>query len=266
MNNTDLIAFNTISTFVSELGKEFSSKHKPLKLYWRLIRKTTLSHEKVISKHLQVFSSFCIKNREAIREKNSNKLVEKKITYSDRVFINMGNIFNMADKDTSEVIWKHLLCISALVDPAGKAKEILQKNMEDGKTGKDETELLTSIISKVESIQSIDKSGDPMAAVSSIMSSGVFTEILGGMQSGLASGKLDIGKLVGAVQGMVSSLGSSMGDDPEAGNAFAMISSITSMLGGSQGSQGLGFGMALPQLNTTPNPNPKIEEFSEEKK
>ena len=45
-----------------------------------------------------------------------------------------------------------------------------------------------------------------MEAVASIMKSGVFAELVGGMGNGLQDGSLDLGKLMGTVQTMVSTL------------------------------------------------------------
>ena len=273
MNDTSLITFKAISNFVNELATVFATKHKPLKLYRHLINKTQISHDKVILKHIAASRKFCIANRDGIHDSDASKFTKKTIRYSSRVFINMKAIFNIADKDTAVVIWNHLLCISALVDPAGKAKEILRKNQEDGKSGEDETEFLTNIISKVEA--SVQPDADPMAAVSSIMSSGIFTDLIGGMQSGLTTGKLDLGKLVGAVQGMVSSLGSEMDDNPETAGAMNMLSSMTSMMGNMTATDGdqqmqapdmsqMMAGMKTMMSGIAPQPETKIEEIQEE--
>ena len=110
---SSLITFEAISNFTNDLGEVFSDKHRPLKLYIHLINKTTLQHKDPIIKHIDAFRKFCTANRDAIAEKNVKKLVEEKISYSNRVFIDMKQILNMADKETSNVIWKHLLTISA---------------------------------------------------------------------------------------------------------------------------------------------------------
>ena len=39
----------------------------------------------------------------------------------------MDKVFNLAEEDEKDVIHKHLLTLSALTDPTGKAREILQK-------------------------------------------------------------------------------------------------------------------------------------------
>jgi len=207
MNNKNsmdynLLIFKTISTFVNELSDIFSSQNHPLKLYQRLINKTTVNHEKTIEKHILAFRKFCISNRDLILSKNISKLssIESKIEYSDKVFIDFESIFKSADKDTTMVIFDHLLTISALVDPTSKAKEIL-KNDEKSK----EADFLSTMIEKVEENVDINSS-NPMEVVNSIMSSGVFNDLLSNMNNSLQDGSLDLGKLVGTVEKLCSNM------------------------------------------------------------
>jgi hypothetical protein len=263
-SNTSLICFKAISNFTTELGETFSRQHRPLKLYKRLINQTTLTHEQAIQNHIDAFRKFCVENRDAIAKKDHNSVLNPKISYSQRVYIDMSEIFKLADKETTPIIWQHLLCISAIVDPAGKAKEILKENLEAGKTGGTETNFLTDIIDKVES--HVDPNANPMEAVSSIMQSGIFTDLIGGMNQGLSDGSLDIGKLMGAVQGMVGKLdqGNGAGSDPQTANAMNMISSMMGNMGNNQGDggdvpdlAGLMQGMmgSLSSSQNTPNDN-----------
>lgn len=198
----NLLIFKTISTFVNELSEIFSSQNHSLKLYQRLINKTTVNHEKSIEKHILAFRKFCISNRDLILSKNVSKLssVDSKIEYSDKVFIDFASIFKSADKDTSMVIFDHLLTISALVDPTSKAKEIL-KNDEKSK----EADFLSTMIEKVEENVDINSS-NPMEVVNSIMSSGVFNDLLSNMNNSLQDGSLDLGKLVGTVEKLCSNM------------------------------------------------------------
>jgi hypothetical protein len=61
-----------------------------------------------------------------------------------------------------------------------------------------------------------------MEAVSSIMQSGVFQELVTGMGQGLQNGELDLSKLMGTVQNMVG--GMSGGDDDN--NPMAMMNTM----------------------------------------
>jgi len=227
-----LICFNAIVNFTNELVEHFSKHQRSLKLYGRLINKTTISHKESIQKHISSFHKFCVSNRDAIFSKNTNLSVAK-IEYSSRVYIDMENIIKHSDKDSLAIIWQHLLTISALVDPAGKAKEVLKENLASGKTSQNETDFLTNIINKVEPHVSADS--NPMQAISSIMSSGIFTDLLGGMNSGISNGSLDLSKLMGAVQSMVGNNGGDGSD--QSGQAMNMISNLMGSMGGISGTQ-----------------------------
>jgi hypothetical protein len=229
-SETYLLCFKAVCNFVNDLNDAFGNKYKPLKLYNRLISKTQICHETAIKKHLKVFTNFCVSNREVFLERDSKKLVNTKLEYSSNVYFDMSIIFSFADEFTKNIIWKHLLTISAFLDPAGKAKEILKKIQEENKDSADESDFLSDIISKVEKNIKPD-SDNPMEAVNNIMQSGVFTDLLSGMQNGLSSGKLDMNKLLGTVQKMVTKLGNESGNDPQTAQ---MINSMSGMIGNIQ--------------------------------
>jgi hypothetical protein len=243
--DTSLITFKTISNFTNDLGDVFSEKHRPLKLYVHLINKTTLSHEQPIQKHIDAFRDFCIANRDAISNKSVD-LNKEKIVYSKRVFINMKEIFDIADKETIDVIWMHLLTISALVDPAGKAREILKEEAQKGGDG-DEINFLTDIISKVEA--NVDPNANPMEAVTSIMQSGIFSDLVTGMGTGLQDGSLDLGKLMNTVQKMVTKLSNDAGDHEGGEQAANMINTmIGSLTAGSKAPSNDGTAQPMPDI------------------
>ena len=126
----NILTFKTINDFVKELSNIFGSTNHSLKLYQRLLDKTTVNHEKSIEKHISVFKTFCVQNRDMILNKNISKLspIHYKVEFSDKVFIDFKSIFNVADNDTKNVIFDYLLTISAFVDPTAKAKDILKKD------------------------------------------------------------------------------------------------------------------------------------------
>jgi hypothetical protein len=92
-----------------------------------------------------------------------------------------------------------------------------------------ETAFISKIIDRVEQTVG-DENTDPTAAISSIMSSGVLTELIGGMQTGLQDGSLDISRLMGAVQGMVSTMSARGGNDPNMEQGMSMITVMMSNL------------------------------------
>jgi len=243
--DTSLITFKAISNFTNDLGEVFSEKHRPLKLYTHLINKTTIAHDKPIEKHIEAFRLFCVANRDAIAAKDIKQISKNKISYSKRVYINMQEIFASSDSETTTVIWKHFLTISALVDPAGKARQILKEQAANG--GGDEVNFLTDIISKVEN--QVNPDSNPMEAVSAIMQSGIFTDLVSGMGNGLQDGSLDLGKLMGTVTTMVTKLSGNAGDQEGGEQAMNMISTMMgNMTAGANSPNNDGTHQPMPDL------------------
>jgi len=234
VNDTSLITFKSISNFTQELGELFSKRQRPLKLYCRLIEKTTLSHNKSIEKHIDAFRRFCKVNRNAIIKKDFNKFTQTKISYSQRVFIDLEPIFRHSDKETTQVIWQHILCISALVDPNGNAKEILKNERQNVAGGDNETNFLNNIFQQVEN-SGDPNSSNPMEMISSIMQSGIITDVMQSLQGGMQDGQLDIGKLMGSMQQIMTKMSGNSGPNPEADKMMNMVTTMmTSMTQGMQ--------------------------------
>jgi hypothetical protein len=230
MNNSELIAFKAISDLVKELNNVFTTKaYHGLKLYEHLLSKTTLSHEKSIKKHISIFRDFCVTNREILPQKNNLLLVQQTVEYSSKAYIDFKKIFDNSDNDTKKVIWKHLMIISATVDPEGEAKKIL-KNDKNHK----EADFLSNIISKVE--KNVKPNSNPMEAVSSIMSSGIFNELITDMNSGIENNELDLSKLMSSVQQICSSLNSNLNESSkEKGGENPMNNMLNGLMSGMKG-------------------------------
>lgn len=271
MNSSDniLITFRLISKFVNELAETFGSKNKSLKLYKRLLSRTTLTHEEQIKKHVESFRVFCFENREALQNKNRDLFKIDILKFSNNVFIDFNNIFKYADDDAKNVIWKHLLVISAYVDPAGKAKEILK-----GDKNNKEANFLSDILDKVEN--NVNPDSNPFEAMSSIMKSGIFTDLISNMNNGIQSGDLDLGKLIGNVQQMCTSISESQGVSAEEGassgfagspNPMDMLNNLMNSSGGEGAPDLSGLTSLLgPMLSglTKQNGGTSIEEIEEE--
>jgi hypothetical protein len=230
-NDQTLNVFKTINGFVKNMNECYGSNQKTLQLYARLISKTTIEDDAPISRHIAAFTKFCAENKDAILEKNYKKLANPKISYNEKVYINMLLIFKAASAGERVVIWKHILTIYAFIDPQSKAKEMLREVIDkDGKGGKEE-EFLTDIFDKVGN--NIQPDGNPLQAVGNLMSSGIFTDIVGSMSSGLENGELDLGRLMGSMQGMVTNIGSmadqnGQSQQPEMAE---MLGQMTAMMG-----------------------------------
>lgn len=231
-----LSLFKAITSFVTSLNECYGPTQKTLQLYARLISKTTLMDDTPINRHIEAFKIFCTANKDAILEKNNQKFVEERISYNERVYIDMAGVFKQATSAEKKIIWKHLLSIFALIDPQSKAKDILKDFLKKDGNGGKEDEFLSDIFDKVGN--NIDSDGNPLQAVGNLMSSGLFTDIVGSMSSGLESGELDLGKLMGSMQGMVSGIGNMAQQDgqeqpPEMaemlGQMNAMMGNLTKM-------------------------------------
>ena len=235
VNDNSLVAFKAITNFVLSLEEVFGRKFRSLKLYARLLQKTTLTHTSVIEKHIQAFYLFLKQNSAALKEQDKSVLHTDVISYSERVYINIKLILNEADGETSMIIWKHLLTIAAIIDPSSKARSILAANNDKIKDNTTEKNFISDIIDQVETHMS--PGADPLEAVSSIMKSDLFSNLVENMGKGIEDGNLNLGKLMGSVQEMVSEV---QGDDqtqnlPSLGPGLDMGSLMKNMVSGLSG-------------------------------
>jgi hypothetical protein len=131
------------------------------------------------------------------------------IQYSDKVFINMKKVFSLADKEQLETIYNHLLTISAVLVPNSKAKKVLKEmknkssSSSDSKSNIDPTEFISKIFKKISENVNLDSS-NPMEMITSLMSSGVLTDIMSMMNDGMGNGSLDIPKLLSTLQSFMT--------------------------------------------------------------
>jgi hypothetical protein len=143
----------------------------------------------------------------------------------------VSSVLKHSDKETSVIIWKHLLTIWGLIDPLSQAKNTL-KEMSVESDNK-ESNFLNSIIEKVESSVDPEKmnGSNPMETINNLMQSGVFNELITGMQSGLSDGSLDMNKLMGSVQGMMTKLSPDGQVPPEISNMMSMMGPMLGNMG-----------------------------------
>lgn len=231
--------FEAIKAFVNDLGEFFAKDSHSLALYERLLNKTSLEHKEAVEKHITAFRKFCVDNETSIF--NKTPTFNESIVYSPRVFIDMNEIFKLSsDDETKNAIWSHLLTITALVNPGSGALTVLKNTTSSSSIPKfegkaDEDDFLNNIISKVE--QHVNpEATNPQEAIASIMSSGLITDLVGSLNTGISSGKLDLSKMMSSVQKMVGNLSGEMGGMGGGGdnNPLSMLSSMMSMMGNQQ--------------------------------
>src|SRR5579872_4374335 len=113
-------AFKAIMDLVDQLREVFciDGNHHEVLLYNHLLTKTQLSNKRAISKHLSCWYNFCNHNQTAIMEKSIDQMMHHKISYSDKVYIDMYVLLKeCGDIDTRNTIWDHLISIYAILDP-----------------------------------------------------------------------------------------------------------------------------------------------------
>lgn len=212
--------FKCIVNFIHDLSEIYGEEQKSLQLYDVLMEKTGIVHQEPIKKHIQIFHTFLEKNEDAILENDIEKIVQWEIRYSEKVFIDLKQIFDTTED--KEVLWQHLLTLLAVLIPTSKAKQILQeekkKKQNLQKVETNEEDFLTNVINKVQKHIDPSNASNPAEMMNGILSSGIFTELVNDMNDGFSNGDLDMGKMMGSFQnvmGNMSSLIQNMNKPPE---------------------------------------------------
>jgi hypothetical protein len=226
MDKNILLCFKAITVFIDDLAEMFAPKHRPLKLYRRLLKHVKTSDSTQVKKHVEAFKKFCFTNKEAILAKSVSDITESVVKFSPRVYVNIVSVFGFASDDpqTTEAIWTHLLVILAHLDPESRVKDALVvASQRDSKSPAElqssATDFLQSNMSKIGSL--IEPNADPLSSITSILKSDVFADIITNITTKMQDGSLDIMSLIGAATSMA---GSSDGEGPD-------LSALTSMLG-----------------------------------
>lgn len=224
-------AFTKIVDFVSQLHEAFcvNEQYHEVELYNHLLGKTKISNKSAINRHVELFTDFVLRNSDAIAQRDYKKIVSNKVSYSEKVYIDIRSILSQTnlDKDTADSIWNHLLVIQAIVDPTSKAKELLKQFQESNVSSSSEGKFLNNFLQKVESsINKDDAAANPMMAASSLLQGGILSDLVGSIDSGVKNGELDLGKLVGTVQQMLGGIGG------ESNGGDAGLGGIMNMFGG----------------------------------
>jgi hypothetical protein len=205
-NGDQIVLFKCIVDFVHALREMFGEKQHSLELYDLLLDKTGIIHQEPIKKHIQIFHHFVLQNENAILKKDVDLMEVWKIQYSEKVYIDMKDIFKLAEDETKKTIWIHLLTITAVLLPMSPAKELLSKKKTTKKTEGKEDDFLKNIVEKVGKHIDPTKASDPAAMMSNIIESGVFTELVEDMNNNITNGNIDLGKMMGSLQSMMGNV------------------------------------------------------------
>lgn len=224
----DLSAFQTIVDFVTNLHECFGIKNetfRPLILYNRLVQHLSFKDDELILQHLKAFKTFCVENREAIRNRNT-QLNHPKIEFSERIYINMHDVFHRADEETTQVIWQYIFAISAYLDPENNTKQLLQtlQTTDNTMPAGLPMDMISGLMNNLGSEMGGTGDADPMSLISGLMSSPLFSQLLGSLNTK----DMDIGSLIQSMSGLVNNVKSEIekSDDPNIKNLLDMVSSM----------------------------------------
>jgi len=275
MEDNTFKTFHTISSFVKELQELYGKKYYNISLYNRILEKTPITNQTAIFKHISIFSEFIKKNRDAILEKNSDKLTWDRIIFSKKIYINIKDVLKESDTDTKNAIWKYLLAISFTTiqtdDIKEKIKQLLltpssDNSNEEGK----ESDFIKNFMSKIENNFKDKEFKDPMSATAELFQSGIFTDMVQTMNQDVQDGKIDINKLLKSVQGMLGGLtndmNSSGGGLSDMSGIFSMVTNVMGSMGnmGGDGAGGLNLGGllgGLTNMGQTQTNTPSVDDL-----
>lgn len=199
-----IVLFKCIVDFIHCLREMFGKQQHSLELYDLLMEKTGIVHQDPIKKHLKIFRNFVSENETAILESCEEKMTQWRIDYSEKVYIDLKEIFESSTIEDKNTIWQHLLTLLAVLVPASNAKNVLkeQKKKKESNGG----DFLTNMIQKVEQHVDPNMASDPAQMMSGILSSGLFTELMNDMNNGMSNGDLDLNQMMGSLQGMIGNM------------------------------------------------------------
>ena len=228
--NTDVQAFDAISTFIRALADVFQTPGvTPLALYNRLIDHIRFSDKVGLNNSISGFRQFYKRYGDMVKTENLRSLPRGAcIPYGDgnTVRLELGQYVASSDDETLNVIRHHLLTIYAILEDDVSQLEELEARLTSAPalpaldTSSNEGKFIRDLMHDAEkSMEDIDAS-NPGAAIMGIFNSGLFEKMMGRMQSGLTSGDMDMGSLMGSMQGM---LGSMMGGGGGAAGGAEMM-------------------------------------------
>lgn len=195
--------FSHINDFVCDLADNFGKKQHSLMLYKHLLNKTKITHKDAMRKHINCFRVFLKSNKDSIMEKKIELLKEKSIMYSQKVKIQIDEIFEIADDESKKAIWGHLLLLYNDFDPSNETFSLLKKTL---KPTQIEENFISSLVEKIE--KNIDPNAtDPMAAIMSLMSSGVINDVVSSISTGFSDGTINVNRILENVKDTMSNSG-----------------------------------------------------------
>lgn len=212
---------DAIKLFVKDLCETFSSKTSvgPLALYGRMAEIVKPTDTESIMKFITGFEQFFTLHWTDIVQGNYKNISDSaKIVYgtqNNKIYIPIHTLINKANPEVKEYIRQHLLTIGSLTSKDRlKNTEIVDvpvaKDEDISLPGIDQTSnegrFMGDMLKKAfTSVKNVDAS-NPMAAMFSLMQSGVMTDMINGIHQGVGTGQMDLSKLLGVMQGAMQDM------------------------------------------------------------
>lgn len=187
MEDDNLLVFKIITTIVSKVNDMCGETHLNIQLYNRLLEKTTLTNTNSIDRHISLFRDFCISNSESIIKRDCDKFESDGVNFSDNIYINFKSVFGEGNEEDCDMLWGMLNNLCKKTRPRDK-------------------KFLANLMGKIEGSVDVN-TNNPMEAITSMMSSGVFSDLVGTMTSGLSNGDITLGSLFGQMNDLAGNLG-----------------------------------------------------------
>lgn len=217
-------SFRKIVDFVSSLDEVLADKantqvFRSARLYSKLLSKTKIVHKDAILHHIDVFSNFFNRNSEAIVSRDVTKIVSSRVSYSEKVYLDIVEILrsNDIEDDVKDTIWTHLLAIQASIDPTSDAVKALENVLAMSRQNNGNGDN-----------QAPGDSQGLVNAMSGILSNPLFGQLANNMEKNIQSGAIDMKQLMGATQqifGMLIGGGDQSSGEGGLGSIMSMLAS-----------------------------------------
>ena len=130
---------------------------------------------------------------------------------SKNVYLEIQKYLYKANVDNREIIRQHLMTISTIIEPSeaplaeldATAPFLERLGIDDGSK---EGNFVTGIMQKAKSVMENVETDDPMAAIVGLLSSGLVTDMMKGLQNGVQDGTMNMSKLIGSMQGALANV------------------------------------------------------------
>lgn len=244
--------YEAIRVFVSQLNTGFGKKYRPVALYNRLLEKTELSDKTSVNRHIQAFKDFYENNPDYIKTKKLG--TNCKISYNDRIFIDIYKVHKKLGPTAHSTIHKHLITIYSLININNEQGTMALQTLRETGPSNDgslnspleginlpatkEGDFIKETLSEMAGhLQGLDAPGDdmnPMLMMSQMMQSGFLSKFMGDIKDKFSSGEMDVKSLMNTVTGIISETTANTGEDMSQMQDFVAqsMSTMAAMTGG----------------------------------